>query len=108
MRFLSIQFYAWLKDDVWKKYSEHSLKMAEYLAEELRKVDGVRITQPIESNAVFVIMPKDICKKVRSVFFFYIWNQVTWEARLMTSFDTTKSDVDAFISEVKKAANTGR
>ncbi len=96
MRYLSVQFYAWLKDDNYKKYSMHACKMAELLATELKKVQGVEITQEVETNAVFVTLPKSALKPAREAYFFYVWNELTFECRLMTSFDTTANDVEKF------------
>jgi len=44
--------------------------MAQYLAESLEGLPGVQITQKVESNAVFAIIPKDVYKKLAEKHFF--------------------------------------
>ena len=105
MRYLSAQFYAWLKDDTYKKYAAHSCRMARELANELKKISGVEITQKVETNTVFVTLPREALKATRNEYFFYVWNEHTFECRLMTSFDTTIEDVNNFASLIQKYSN---
>lgn len=97
MRFLSCQFSAFLKDELWRTCAIQANKMAQKLYEELLKIPYVTFTQPVESNQLFLIMPKKIEEKVQKTFPFYIMNEHTNEMRLVTSFDTTEEDVDALI-----------
>ncbi len=60
------------------------------------------ITQPVQSNGVFAIIPKAVAEKVSEVFFFYPWNEHISEYRLMTSWDTTEEDIDNFVDLLKK------
>lgn len=104
MRYLSAQFMAWLQDDsVWMKYSKHACEMAQYLKQEVQKLDFVQVTQEVQSNAVFAIIPKKVVQEVRKEFFFYVWNEHTFECRWMCSWDTQKSDIDAFVVALQKA-----
>jgi threonine aldolase len=101
MRYLSVQFYAWLKNDTYKKYSLASCAAAELLGKKLSEIPGVTITQKVETNSVFVTMPKAALKAARETYFFYVWNEHTFECRLMTSFDTTTDDVESFARIIK-------
>ena len=76
--------------------------MAKMLEAEVLKIDGIRITQPVQSNAVFAILPKKIIPKLQEEFFFYIWNEAAGEVRWMCSFDTTEEDVADFSSLIRK------
>lgn len=102
MRFISAQYIAYFTDDLWKKSASHSNRMAALLAEKLRMVDGIRITQKVDSNGVFVIIPHSVAEKVRTEYFFYPWNETISEYRLMTSWDTTEEDICEFSSLLKK------
>lgn len=102
MRFISAQYIAYFTDDLWKKSASHSNRMAALLAEKLRTVDGIRITQKVDSNGVFVIIPHSVAEKVRTEYFFYPWNETISEYRLMTSWDTTEEDICEFSSLLKK------
>lgn len=96
MRYISAQYIAWFRDDLWKTLAMHSNEMALQLAAALEGMDGIRITQKVESNGVFVIIPKDIAERVRQTYFFYPWNEAISEYRLMTSWDTTAEDISKF------------
>jgi threonine aldolase len=96
MRFVSAQFSALLKDDLWLQNSRHANRMAKYLEQKVRKITQIKITQPVEANAVFAIIPKEYIPILQKEFFFYVWNEKSSEVRWMTSFDTTPEDIDKF------------
>jgi threonine aldolase len=96
MRFVSAQFLALLKDDLWLRNSRHANKMAKYLEQKVRTIPQVKITQPVEANAVFAIIPKEYIPILQKEFFFYVWNENNSEVRWMTAFDTTLDDIDKF------------
>lgn len=101
MRFISCQFSAYLRDDLWKRCAEHSNSMATLLAGRIKALD-IEITQPVQSNGVFVILPHDIAEKIRREYFFYPWDEKRSEYRLMTSWDTTQKDIEEFTGLLKK------
>jgi threonine aldolase len=101
MRFISAQFCAYFKDDLWKKCAAHSNNMARLLEERLMGIN-VHITQPVQSNGVFIVLPYDIAEKVRQKYFFYPWDEKRSEYRLMTSWDTTEEDIEDFIAILKE------
>ena len=103
MRFLSAQFSAWLADDVWQKHARHSLDMAKKLRQCFEAYPQLEITRKTESNAVFVKMPRPLIRELRQHFYFYVWDEKNLECRLMTSFDTSESDLKAFASILAKA-----
>lgn len=101
MRFISAQFIAYFRDDLWKKCASHSNAMAGILANKIMEIKGLRITQPVQSNGVFVIIPQKVAEKVMLQYFFYPWNQKKSEYRLMTSWDTTVEDIEEFVRLVE-------
>ena len=62
---------------------------------------GVKVTQQVESNGVFVIIPKKVAEKICESYFFYPWNEKISEYRWMTSWDTTEDDVIRFVELLK-------
>jgi threonine aldolase len=102
MRFISAQFEALLSNYLWLENAAHANRMARILARELSKVPKIRITQPVEANGVFAIVPKEYVPVLQQKYFFYVWNEETSEARFMTSFDTTEGDIKEFIALVRK------
>jgi threonine aldolase len=103
MRFVAAQFTALLAEDLWLQTAAHANRMAQLLAAELRAMPRVEITQPVESNAVFAVMPPEVVARVRERFFFYVWDAQTSEVRLMCSFDTTEEDVGELAAVVRES-----
>lgn len=104
-RYIANQFLYYLRNDTYLNIAKASCSAAEILYSKLQnlslKYPEVKITQPQESNAVFVILPKEIIKPLREKCFFYVWNEHTMECRLMTSWDTQLEDIHLFISELE-------
>lgn len=96
-RFIAASFEKYLQDQTWKKIAEHSCEMAEYFFQQLRAVPQVQITAPRQSNALFAQFPRNWIKALKEKYFFYVWNEKTFECRLMTSWDTQKSEIDGFV-----------
>jgi threonine aldolase len=102
MRFISAQFEALLSEDLWRRSAMHSNRMAQLLASELAKVPQITLTQPVESNGVFAIVPRKYVPTLQKKYFFYVWDEEISEVRLMASFDTTEDDVRDFVEFVRK------
>lgn len=102
MRFISAQYAGYFRDELWKKLATHANAMAKVLEERLQGIPGVMITQKVQANGVFVILPGEAAERVRKHYFFYPWNEQLSEYRLMTSWDTTEEDIDNFIILLKK------
>jgi threonine aldolase len=96
MRFISAQYIAYFRNDLWKRNAQHSNAMASIMADRLSQISGVRITQPVQSNGLFVVMPSAVADRIKEHYFFYPWNEKISEYRLMTSWDTTEEDIENF------------
>ena len=101
-RFIAAQFIAYFQNDLWKEIATHSCTMAEKLSSGVREIPGVEITQARESNGVFAKIPQDWVKPLREKYFFYVWDEHTFECRWMTSWDTEDSDVEGFVQTLKE------
>ncbi|MBX3099442.1 MAG: threonine aldolase [Salinibacterium sp.] len=98
MRFISAQLIALLETDLWLTSASHANAMASRLAEGVRGMPGVEITQKVQSNAVFAILPPGIFPQLSAIAYFDEWNPFTREVRWVCSFDTTEADVDRFVA----------
>jgi threonine aldolase len=103
MRYMSAQLDALLSNDLWRRNAEHSNAMARRLADGVRDVDGVQITQPVEANVVFAILDPAATEHLQRDWPFYVWDEHTGEVRWMAAWDTTPEDIDAFIADVRAA-----
>lgn len=101
MRFIAAQYIAYLSGGLWKECASHSNRMARELQRRLKEISGIKITQKVEANGVFVIMPDRVAALLSREYFFYPWNEQISEYRLMTSWDTTSDDVVQFADKLK-------
>ncbi len=89
MRFVAAQFEALLSDDeLWRRATGHANAMATRLAAAVTDVPGVEITQPVQANAVFAILPEGVAERLRADWFFYDWDERRREVRWMCAWDT--------------------
>jgi threonine aldolase len=108
MRFAAAQVVALLEDDLWRRSAAHANAMAARLAAAVGDVPGVRLTRPVQANAVFAVLPPDAAERARRRVPFYTWDDRTGEVRWMCSWDTTPEDVDAFAGVVREAVAAER
>jgi threonine aldolase len=112
MRFVAVQFDALLRDDLWLRNATHANAMASRLAHAVKEIPGVRITEPVEANAVFAILPPAARERLLEAWPgelpFHTWNEDSGEVRWMTAWDTTEDDVDRFAEAVAKALGADR
>ena len=101
MRFISAQFIAYFRNDLWKQCATHSNAMAAILYDKLKEIKNIQITQKVQSNGIFVIIPYDAAERVIKQYFFYPWDESRSEYRLMCSWDTTEEDIDEFVKLLK-------
>jgi threonine aldolase len=101
MRFIAAQFLALLEDDLWIANAAHANAMAQRLAKGAAAFPEIRLTQKVEANGVFAVMPPECIKPLQERHLFYVWNERECEVRWMTAFDTTPEDVDAFLESLR-------
>lgn len=108
-RFIAAQFDAYFRDGLWLKLARHSNGMAARLAAGFAASDKARLAWPSGSNELFAIIRNDAIRTLREKgAVFYDWPagpelKKTMQAdetliRLVTSFATTETDIDAFLS----------
>lgn len=100
MRFLAAQLDALLSDELWLRLAAHANAMAARLAAAVGDAPGVRITRPVQANAVFATLPPGAAERLQAHFPFYVWDERSGEVRWMCAWDTTAEDVDAFAAAV--------
>lgn len=101
MRFLSAQFEALFKGDLWLENARHSNRMAQLLQRELSKIPQVKVAYKVEANGVFAIVPRRAIPKILKRYFFYMWDESQSMVRWMCSWDTTEADVKQFAEYVR-------
>ncbi len=107
MFFISAQFLALLDGDLWLRSAAHANAMAARLRSAVEGIEGLSLTQPTQSNAVFALLPAGTADRLRKHFEFYDWGESRGEVRWMCSFDTTAEDVDAFAAVIRNEMAAG-
>ena len=103
MRFLSAPWVGMLQDGAWLRYAKHSNAMARRLEAAIRDIPGVRISFPVQSNAVFAVIPERVSEAMHKRGWKFYTHVGSWkESRLMCSWDTTPEDVDAFAADLRQ------
>ncbi len=98
MRFMAVQYIAYLENGVWRRNAEHSNAMAQYLLSQVKDIPGVEVVYPTQVNSVFVRLPRKVWTALQQDYFFYDWDETKDEVRWMCSFDTTREDIDDFVT----------
>jgi len=101
MRYISVQFDEYLKDGLWLENASHSNRMAQLLCQEVQAL-GVTVTQKVEANEVFAILPAQAIEALQREFFFYVWDESRCEVRWVCSWDTDEDDIERFAAILKK------
>lgn len=99
---LSYMFKEYLKDDFYLELARNANKMAEYLKEELIKLN-VNIKYLNDTNQIFVELNNDIIDTLSKEYDFEVWesNSNSTVIRLVTCFNTTLDGCNLFINNLK-------
>ena len=103
MRFISAQFEALLSNGLWEENATHANKMAQLLYDKVKDIPQIRVTQKVQANAVFAVLPKKILTKLNEKYSFHVTNEQTLEVRWMCSFNTSNEDIMNFVETIRKA-----
>jgi len=90
MRFISCQFESFLSNNLWHKNALHANKMAKLLYDNIKDIPNIKITQNVDANAIFALIPEKYISKLLKKYFFHSNNS---EIRLMCSYSTSSKDV---------------
>jgi threonine aldolase len=102
MRYISAQFSAFLANDLWLQNALHANEMAQFLAQQLQSIPGVTITQKVETNMVYAVIPNRCITQLQKQYYFHRFNERTCEVRLMCSFTTKKEEILSFAQALRK------
>jgi len=106
-RLLGQQFAELFDNNLFFDLCKHCNTMAQKLANAIT-ANGYSLAADTQSNQVFPILPNAIIDTLEQRFAFYRWEKVDNDhcvIRLVTSWATDESQIDAFIAAVKQASN---
>jgi threonine aldolase len=99
-RFIAAQFEAMLQNELWRKTATHANKMAELMCKSISKNRNVKITRPVQANAVFAEIPRHWYEPLQASYPFYVWKESAHEVRLMCAWDTQEEDILKFAAAI--------
>ncbi|MGL5965396.1 MAG: threonine aldolase family protein [Fusobacteriaceae bacterium] len=99
MRYISAQYIEYLSTNLWYENAKNSNHMAKYFAQELEKIE-VEVINEVNGNTIIAVLPAEIIPIMQEFCYFYIWDEPKNHVRFVTSFDTTKEDIDRFIKKL--------
>lgn len=103
LRYLSVQFIPYLQDKIWHRNAQHANQMCERLCKGLLKNSDIKLLCPVQTNQIFAYFPKQVIDKTQAIFPYHLWDDKKNIVRLVTSFDTSATDVDAFLKIVENS-----
>jgi threonine aldolase len=105
MRFQSCQWQAVLESGAWLRHASHANAMAQRLGGAVREITGVKLTRPVEANAVFLDMSVKCARALDSAgWHFHAMHGAGH--RLMCSWATSEADIEAFARDLRRLALT--
>ena len=100
---LGVQFTALLKDGLYFELAKNSVGLAQVLQSELKAM-GIPMMTDSPTNQIFPTVPDALLPKLEAMSLFEVWEKADeshTSIRLVTSFATTREDVDSFLRDVK-------
>lgn len=101
MRFVACQFIPYIEDEVWRECAENANNQGQYLKERLSEFDEVNVHKGFKTNMIFANLDQRIIDNLQDKWGVHAMDAETNLVRLVTSFDTTKEDVDEFINDIE-------
>lgn len=100
---LGIEFLTLFEDNLFIKIAEEQNKHAHHLQKELKKL-GVEFFIDSPTNQIFPIFKKDIVEALKEKILFEVWEERELDTviRFVTSFKTTKEDIDGTLNIIKE------
>jgi len=103
MRFLAAPWIGMLESGAWLRNAEHANRCATYFAEQIAGIPKVRITSPVDANAVFLLAPDPVLDKLRQRGWrFYTF--IGGAARFMFAWDSELSRIDELVGDLRAVA----
>ena len=103
MRFLSAPWVGMLESGAWLRNAEHANRCAQQFALLIDAIPGIKVAQPVEANAVFILASDEILNALRKRGWqFYTF--IGGAARFMFAWDTDLRRVEALSRDLFECA----
>ncbi len=103
MRFLSAPWVGMIESGAWLNNAAHANRCAQLLASRIEGIPGVRLAQPVEANAAFLLASDAILEGLRARgWHFYTF--IGGAARFMFAWDSDPARIEDFVRDLKECA----
>ena len=103
MRFLSAPWVGMLESGAWLKNAQHANECARRFAAQVEGVQGVKLAQPVEANAVFIQAEPRILERLHEMGW-HFYSFIGGAARFMFAWDSDPARIDAFCRDLRECA----
>jgi threonine aldolase len=104
MRFLAAPWSGMLQNKAWLTRANHANHCARMLMEQLQQIPQIEIMFPVQANAVFVSMPQALIESLHQLGWHFYSFIGAGGARLMCSWATEESDIEALMEDIQSLA----
>lgn len=101
VRYISAQFSALLRDDLWIRNAAHANAMASRLGEKLSTRDDLSVAAPAVNSLFPTFSPavdQQCIEALRDWSYFYDWDTTGRQVRWMTAWDTQVEDIEQMVA----------
>jgi len=100
MRLVTSAWSGLLENGTWLKNAQHANAMADRLGRAMAGISRIKLTQPVEANAVFAEIPLSAQATLRQKGWAFYTFRPPLECRLMCAWDTEAKTVDRFSQDL--------
>ena len=93
MRYLSVQYIPFFKNELWHILAKHANHKAQEVAALVKETPHLSLSYPVETNQIFFTAPTSWIPFIQDKILCYPWDREKNEIRFITSWNTTEQDV---------------
>ena len=101
MRFISSQYSALLKNELFIELGVASNSAALSLFEQVQNIEMLQLSTPPAVNSIYPVLLPAISKALQEWSFFWDWDAATHQVRWMTAWDVDSADIAAFVAGLR-------
>ncbi len=94
MRYFSAQYIPFFENDLWKTLAKQANQMAQEISSIISSTPELSLSSPVETNQIFFSAPPSWIPLIQEKIFCYPWDAEKNEIRFVTSWNTSKEDVE--------------
>ena len=98
MRFISAQYSALLKNDLFIELGVASNTAAQSLFDQVCGIESLQLSTPPPVHSMYPVLDPQVSKALQEWSFFWNWDAQTHQVRWMTAWDVDQSDIARFVA----------